>query len=978
MAAAMGSFRQDPSQSKPHVPPTAPPTPPAKDAKYTPQSHPRAVDDYFAAINSRSTGQSRPTSIYSLSRNSFSSQLSQLTTIPLPTASQFSESIAVIPTAAQAMKAITSAAHQIQQWIAKAAEVLEGLDADDDVEWAAAGGREGLGEVDIALKQFESLVNTYVTAIEDVQDRKDVGSVPTIDLRDVVEEMELTISEWENVLKFKKSVKQQVEMAMEWEELWNTVIGDISHELEGLDRVVYEMEEKRHRDLSTEEITEDTANLDIQELETIVEDSPLNGGLIKRAANRLSMPLGLPTSSPLPSPGLPAPQDDASLLALFARMQPLRASLDFLPMRLSNFATRADKIFPSACQELTSRRKILENRWKRLDRDAEKLRQELSEDRWVLVFRNAGRQAQKMCESVEKSIGKIHEAADAGWHQTNPSALVKKVENYEAKKTHYGPAIQRVIAIIDKGMKDRMTSNGEVIKLNSDTQRMWGQLETDIKGVDALIEDLAMIKSQQLRDSISTIISMDRSTSGSAIETPGSSPASSIATGSSTIHKHDISTPVYNGSSRRSSIYSATSSRPPGGKRNASLPPTSAPAKTSQRPSPQTQHRVVTSSNTATLRSASPYATRRSTSTSTSTPGSHSRPSIQSEGNKPRWNSSNKVNFAEFKPYNYRPQEYQPPLKHSSSTYNHLFSSSTSARSSHSYLRDIGHHTAHSPLGRESSASPAPSASSMVSRPRSRLNSGSSYSNHGPPLSGLGIKSHNRNASPSPARSAAGSIDLPRTRQYTPNTHSQPPPSNTRTVSTPAISAPTGEQKSSKLLSFSERRQSMMPLTPRIDSRSSSTASQQRNTLHRQPMSSPLVSTFQPHERQNHMARSGTAMGHTYYDSPIPSIESPEKQHRSNSTFAVDDSPSFRASSRVGYHRSSTAMGNESSRGLGNRTSMLPVPVGGLAVMGRAIAEAGSKGNGRESAIGGRMSSLGAVSAGRKSVLGGKFGRGGA
>ena len=70
-----------------------------------------------------------------------------------------------------------------------------------------------------------------------------------------------------------------------------------------------------------------------------------------------------------------------------------RASLDFLPMRLSVFQARAEQAFPTACDELEMRRTALEGSYKKLEKDAESLRKELGEDKWVLVFRGAGRQA---------------------------------------------------------------------------------------------------------------------------------------------------------------------------------------------------------------------------------------------------------------------------------------------------------------------------------------------------------------------------------------------------------------------------------------------------------------------------------------------------------------------------------------------------------------------------------------------------------
>jgi hypothetical protein len=210
-------------------------------------------------------------------------------------------------------------------------------------------------------------------------------------------------------------------------------------------------------------------------------------------------------------------------------MQPLRASLDFLPMRLSVFETRAEQSFPTACEELEMRRAGLDASYRKLEKDAESLRKELGEDRWVIVFRGAGRQAQKMHESVERSLLKLKQAIDSGAQLTNQPLLSKKLESYEAKKTHYGPAIERVLSIIDKGVKDRLTVNGEILRLHSDLQARWESLKNQTREMDAVLEEIHIdFRTQQLRDSVSSMLSNDRSTTGSGHDTPGTSPPSSV------------------------------------------------------------------------------------------------------------------------------------------------------------------------------------------------------------------------------------------------------------------------------------------------------------------------------------------------------------------------------------------------------------------------------------------------------------------
>ncbi|KAL3423698.1 karyogamy protein [Phlyctema vagabunda] len=617
-------------------PPLAKDTPPEGTASAEFPSD--AASSYFNPF-----GLPRAGSIYTLSRVSFANQLAQLTSLQLPDAESLSTKVSAIRTSKDASRALMGAAEQIRSWISKASEVIAGLDGEDDVEWAAAGGREGLEEVDNAITRFEELINVYVSAIEALQNRPDIATVSGDELRKVVLQVETILKEWEKTKKTLKTVKGSVVMAMEWEELWNTVLGDIGNEMDVLSRLVFEMEEKRHKSLMAEAAGD---GVDIGELETIVEETP-PPATRARASNRFSMQPAFPLGPSTPTTPSMA-HDDSSLLALFARMQPLRASLDFLPMRLSAFHSRAEDIFPTACEELETRRAGLEDGWKSLEKDAESLRRELGEDRWVLVFRGAGRQAQKMYESVERSVSKLREALDGGAHLNNPATMGKKIESYEAKKMHYGPAIERVLSIIEKGVKDRLTVNGEILRLHSDMQRKWMTLKDLMSEVDITLEEIQADKrNQQLRDSISSMVSNDRSTNAS-LGTPGSSPASSVVM--SGLHGGiDHLTPSKNGKLR---VGNKSNLPQPGAKRNVSMPanPTQAPARKG----------LTTRLSTYGLSAKPSPPSRQGSATPTS--NKLPRPTGSSDG-RPRWNAS--VNTAgTIVGHNFKPLSLTTPSPH--------------------------------------------------------------------------------------------------------------------------------------------------------------------------------------------------------------------------------------------------------------------------------------------------------------------------
>ena len=595
-----------------------PPPPPPKEtpAVVTPPAS-TGSDGYTPGLGSYfSPGQNRPGSIYTLSRASFANQLAQLTSLQLPDAESLSSKVSAIPTAQVAAKALINAAEQIRSWISKASEVIGGLDSEDDVEWSAAGGREGLDEVEKAILRFEELINVYVGAIEELQERADIANVAANDLKHAVSQMESIISEWDSIRRTLQNVRGQVEIAMEWEELWNNVLGDIQTEMDELARLVFEMEERRHKSIA---VAAGADNVDIGDLETIVEDTPPPSARLQ-APGRMGLPPFPMTPGSPGTPGTPGlSHDDSSLLALFARMQPLRASLDFLPMRLSVFQTRAEKSFPTACDELEMRRAGLDATYKKLEKDAESLRKELGEDRWVIVFRGAGRQAQKMHDSVERSLLKLREAMDAETHPqpANQPALMKKLENYEAKKTHYGPAIERVLSIINKGVKDRLTVNGEILRLDQDLQSRWSSLRTQIAETDAAVDELHLDRrGQHLRDSVSSMLSNDRSTIGSGHDTPQSSPPSSEIMSSLGF---DPYTPVAKASKTRSS---STHSNVPSNRRQSSLPAPTAHSATSRRLVP------------------SRLSTMAGPSTATPVRGSNIQRPNSTLGNRPAWNSS--------------------------------------------------------------------------------------------------------------------------------------------------------------------------------------------------------------------------------------------------------------------------------------------------------------------------------------------------
>lgn len=466
------------------------------------------------------THLSRHGSICTLTRPSLSVQLAKLTS-QLSEATTFSTSISAvssISSASEAAKCLVVMSEQIRGWIRKTIEDATGLDTEDDVQWSLSVGRDGMSSIDRSVDCFEDVICLYVVAIEEIQLRNDIADVPADELKIVMEQMESTVGEWKGLRAILKKAKEQIELAMEWEELSNVVFQEISLEIDNLNRFIFETEEKRHRILMAEmRAPLGDSRPGSSELDSIMEKTP---GLSDHTP-----------SSPVISPTLADTGEDSNLVALDARMQPLRASLDFLPMRLSSFHLRAQAHFPTACLELQSRRKGLERRWAELESDAQSLKRELAEDRYVFVFRNAAAQAQKMCQSLSRSLSKLQEAIRLGTENRDPPSFLMKVENYEAKKTHYGSSIERVLAIISRGIKDRLTANGEILRIQADVEGQWKSIKDQMRKLDVEVLKLNLRKYQPgLSTSMSSAVSVERPNSSTTIDTTTreTSPSSSI------------------------------------------------------------------------------------------------------------------------------------------------------------------------------------------------------------------------------------------------------------------------------------------------------------------------------------------------------------------------------------------------------------------------------------------------------------------
>ncbi|GAA5860944.1 hypothetical protein JCM3774_003196 [Rhodotorula dairenensis] len=145
--------------------------------------------------------------------------------------------------------------------------------------------------------------------------------------------------------------------------------------------------------------------------------------------------------------------------------------------------------------------------WNGVQADAEQLADELKEDKWLVVFRNVSQQAEDMQHSLEKALNQCKLfVEDASLHlETRHSeatlsdakrqhllatcrALTKSLE---AKVKYYSPACVRVLNILGKGIADRSTKNGEVMRRYGEMKTRWRTVQ---ERIDMVTEDLDAVE----------------------------------------------------------------------------------------------------------------------------------------------------------------------------------------------------------------------------------------------------------------------------------------------------------------------------------------------------------------------------------------------------------------------------------------------------------------------------------------------------
>ncbi|KAG6831099.1 hypothetical protein H0H92_012776 [Tricholoma furcatifolium] len=165
---------------------------------------------------------------------------------------------------------------------------------------------------------------------------------------------------------------------------------------------------------------------------------------------------------------------------------------------------------------LLRKQATLQAEWDAVRNESDVLREELKEDKWLTVFRTVTDQADGMMSSLEKAVNRcqdfiwqVHRRGGDDPHQPQISLSASRnndkqtpltlevcaslLESFEAKKKHYMPATSKVLAIIDKGVRDRVTKNGETLRRHAESAQRWKNLRERISKTEVDMETARQI-----------------------------------------------------------------------------------------------------------------------------------------------------------------------------------------------------------------------------------------------------------------------------------------------------------------------------------------------------------------------------------------------------------------------------------------------------------------------------------------------------
>lgn len=185
---------------------------------------------------------------------------------------------------------------------------------------------------------------------------------------------------------------------------------------------------------------------------------------------------------------------DKALMTLDERLEAVAHGMKSVSESVAPFQNQPNDTPDSEQAVLVRKHAVLVIEWEAVQNDTDVLREELKEDKWLTVFRTVTEQADGMMGSLEKAVNRCQDfiwqvhrgGAENSLSQSSYRGSVSSDKNplsievfnellssFEAKKKHYVPATSKVLAIIDNGVQNRVTKNGETLRRHGESAKRW-------------------------------------------------------------------------------------------------------------------------------------------------------------------------------------------------------------------------------------------------------------------------------------------------------------------------------------------------------------------------------------------------------------------------------------------------------------------------------------------------------------------------
>ncbi|KAG2136301.1 hypothetical protein BD769DRAFT_1626994 [Suillus cothurnatus] len=185
---------------------------------------------------------------------------------------------------------------------------------------------------------------------------------------------------------------------------------------------------------------------------------------------------------------------DKALMTLDERLEAVAHGMKSVSESVAPFQNQPNDTPDSEQAVLVRKHAVLVIEWEAVQNDTDVLREELKEDKWLTVFRTVTEQADGMMGSLEKAVNRCQDfiwqvhrgGAEDSLSQSSYRGSVSSDKNplsievfnellssFEAKKKHYVPATSKVLAIIDNGVQNRVTKNGETLRRHGESAKRW-------------------------------------------------------------------------------------------------------------------------------------------------------------------------------------------------------------------------------------------------------------------------------------------------------------------------------------------------------------------------------------------------------------------------------------------------------------------------------------------------------------------------